>query len=151
MSLILNIDTALDTASVCIAKDGRSLGLAVNENQKDHAAWLHIAVNEILKKPSYSINQLEAVAVSIGPGSYTGLRIGLASAKGFCYALNIPLIAVTTLEIMALAVKEEATTLICPMVDARRMEVFSAIYEKDLGEKSPPQAMVIDENSFAPL
>lgn len=151
MSLILNIDTALDTASICLAKDGNSLQLATNDNQKDHATWLHTAINEILKKAGYSISQLEAVAVSIGPGSYTGLRVGLASAKGFCYALKIPLIAVSTLEMMAVAVKEEATGLICPLIDARRMEVYIAIYDKELGEISAPQALIIDENSFAPI
>ena len=151
MSLILNIDTALDTASVCLAKDGTSLQLITNDNQKDHATWLHTAINEILKKGGYSISQLEAVAVSIGPGSYTGLRVGLASAKGFCYALRIPLIAVSTLEMMAVSVKEEASGLICPLIDARRMEVFTAIYDKELGEKSSPQTMIIDENSFASI
>ena len=153
MSLILNIDTALDTASVCLAKDNEALQLFMNENQKDHAAWLHTTIADILKKSGYLLNELGAVAVSIGPGSYTGLRVGLSSAKGFCYALNIPLIAISTLKIIAFAVKDEAgdNDLICPMIDARRMEVFTALYDKTLLEKNLPQAMIPDENSFSAM
>lgn len=149
MSLILNIDTALETASVCIAKDGKAVQSAGNDNQKDHAAWLHTAVSDIIKKSGYRISQLEAVAVSIGPGSYTGLRVGLAAAKGLCYALHIPLLAINTLEMIALSVKEEAADLICPLVDARRMEVYVAVYDVELREKYSPVAMVIEANSFA--
>ncbi len=148
MSLILNIDTALDTASVCLARDGKSLDLRVNPNQKDHSAWLHPAIDDVMKKSGLSVAQLEAVAVSIGPGSYTGLRVGLASAKGLCYALNIPLLTISTLKMMALAVKEEATDLICPLIDARRREVFAAVYDKELGEKIAPHALLIEQNSF---
>jgi tRNA threonylcarbamoyladenosine biosynthesis protein TsaB len=151
MSLILNIDTALELASVCLANDEDIIALAINENQKDHAAWLHSAIAEVLQKNSLNPDQLAAVGVSIGPGSYTGLRVGLAAAKGLCYALKIPLIAVSTLEMMAYAVKDEATGLICPMIDARRMEVFAAIYNKSMQEKVPAQALIIDEPSFAPL
>ncbi|MBK7561758.1 MAG: tRNA (adenosine(37)-N6)-threonylcarbamoyltransferase complex dimerization subunit type 1 TsaB [Chitinophagaceae bacterium] len=151
MSLILTIDTALDTASVCMAQDGEALHSVTLENQKDQASWLHAAIQEMLRKAGYSLNQFEAVAVSIGPGSYTGLRVGLAAAKGLCYALDIPLLAVSTLEIMAWAVKEEATGLICPLIDARRMEVFTAIYDKELKEISFPAAMIVEETSFASL
>lgn len=151
MGLILNIDTALDTASVCLARDEEILALAINENQKNQAGWLHLVIDEVLKKNSLTPNQLDAVAVSIGPGSYTGLRVGLATAKGLCYAINIPLIAVSTLKMIAFAAKEEATSLICPMIDARRMEVFTAVYDKELQEKIPPHALIIDESSFAGL
>lgn len=151
MSLILNIDTALDAASVCLAKNEEVIELAVNENQKDHAAWVHNAMAEMLQKKNLTPNQLTAVAVSIGPGSYTGLRVGLAAAKGLCYALKIPLITVDTLKMIAFAAKEEAATLICPMIDARRMEVFTAIYDKSLQEKIPAHALIIDESSFAAL
>jgi len=151
MSLILNIDTALDTASVCLAKGGSSLQLMFNENQKDHAAWLHTAITGILKENKCKPSHLEAIAVSIGPGSYTGLRAGLSAAKGLCYALNIPLIAVGTLKMMAFAVKEEATELICSLIDARRMEVFVAVYDKSMREITPASALVIDEHSFASL
>lgn len=151
MSLILNIDTALDTASVCLSEDGNELQLSCSENQKDHASWLHTEIAGLLQKSGKRIKDLDAVAVSIGPGSYTGLRVGLAAAKGFCYALNIPLITVNSLKIIALAAKDETIDIICPLIDARRMEVFTAVYDKDLREKNSPHTLVIDENSFASL
>ena len=149
----MNIDTALETASVCLANDDEVLQLSVNENQKDHAAWLHTAVTELLQKSGHTVNELEAVAVSIGPGSYTGLRVGLASAKGFCYALKIPLITISTLKIIAFAVKDKAgeADFICPMIDARRMEVYTALYDKKLIEKNSPEAMILDENTFTDM
>ena len=149
MSLILNIDTALDTASVCLSEKGNVLQLSSSENQKDHASWLHIAIAELLQKSGYMIKDLQGLSVSIGPGSYTGLRVGLAAAKGFCYALKIPLITVSILKILAFAVKEEAIDIICPLIDARRMEVFTAAYDKELREKISPHALVVDEKSFA--
>ena len=148
MSLILNIDTALNTASVCLSKDGKVLLFSSRENQKDHASWLHSEISEQMQKSGYEMKDLNAVAVSIGPGSYTGLRIGLSAAKGFCYALNIPLITVNSLKIIAFAVKDEANDIICPLIDARRMEVFTAVYEKNLREKISPYALVVDEKSF---
>jgi len=151
MSFILNIDTALDTASVCLAQNEEILALAINENQKKQSGWLHQVINELLKKNNLRPHQLDAVAVSIGPGSYTGLRVGLSAAKGLCYALNIPLIAVSTLKMIAFAAKDEADSLICPMIDARRMEVFTAVYDKELQEKMPAHALVIDEKSFADM
>jgi tRNA threonylcarbamoyladenosine biosynthesis protein TsaB len=154
MGLLLNIDTALETASVCLAKDSELLELSTNENQKDHAAWLHTAIADVIKKAGYTINELQAVAISIGPGSYTGLRVGLAAAKGFCYALNIPLIAISTLKMIALAIKNSGIpdeNIICPMIDARRMEVFTALYDIDLIEKKAAQAMIVDENSFSAM
>ena len=149
MSLILNIDTALDSASVCLSEDGNLLQLSSSEDQKDHASWLHMAIAELLQKNGCVIKDLQAVAVSIGPGSYTGLRVGLAAAKGFCYALNIPLITVNSLKIIAFAAKDEAVDIICPLIDARRMEVFTAIYDKGLQEKISPHALLLDEKSFA--
>jgi tRNA threonylcarbamoyladenosine biosynthesis protein TsaB len=151
MSFILNIDTAMDVASVCLAKDGKALQLTTNENQKDHAAWLHPSIAEILNHGGLAIKDIEAVAVPIGPGSYTGLRVGLATAKGLCYAMNIPLITISTLEIMGFAVKEEADELICPLIDARRMEVFMAVYNKLLQPIVSPQTMSFDKNSFTKL
>jgi tRNA threonylcarbamoyladenosine biosynthesis protein TsaB len=151
MSLILNIDTALDKASVCLSEGGNVLQLSSSENQKDHASWLHTEINELLQKSGYRTKDLAAVAVSIGPGSYTGLRVGLAAAKGFCYALHIPLITVNSLKIMAFSVKGDAIDMICPLIDARRMEVFSAVYDKELREKISPHAMLVDEKSFASL
>jgi tRNA threonylcarbamoyladenosine biosynthesis protein TsaB len=149
MSLILNIFTALETASVCISSNGIAIESAFSENQKDHAGWIHTAINELLTRNNFSIKDLEAIGVCIGPGSYTGLRIGLATAKGLSYALNIPLISVDTLSVIAYAVKEEATDFICPMIDARRMEVFTALYNKELNQISAPAAMIIDDKSYS--
>ena len=153
MSLILNIDTALETAFVCLSNGNEVLQTSVNETQKDHASWLHTAITNLLQKSGHSVNELEAVAVSIGPGSYTGLRVGLASAKGFCYALNIPLIAISTLKMIALAASNQAegVTIICPMIDARRMEVFTILYDINLTERSSAQSMILDTNSFSSL
>src|SRR6187399_3095526 len=136
MALILNIDTAVDVASLCLAKDEEVLSIARNESQKDHASWLHIAIKEIFEKNNSELTSVHAVAVTGGPGSYTGLRIGMATAKGICYALNKPLISLNTLLVMANAAKDvhnsfaESANLLCPMIDARRMEVFTAIYTK---------------------
>lgn len=151
MSLILNIDSSVELASLCLAKDGIAINTVSNEKLKDHAAWMHPAINELLRKENLTLKDVDAVAVSIGPGSYTGLRVALASAKGLCYAMNIPLITIGTLEIMAHAVKDLATDLICPMIDARRMEVFTAVYDKNVNPVISPQPMIIDENSFASL
>jgi len=149
MSLILNIDTAVDVASICLAKDGKVLSIAKNESQKDHASWLHIAIKEIFEKNNLELGLVDAVAITGGPGSYTGLRIGMATAKGICFALNKPLISLNTLLVMANAAKDESADLLCPMIDARRMEVFTAIYTKGLKVVKEPVAMTLNENSFA--
>lgn len=151
MGLILNIDTALDIASICLAKDGMPLYFASNEQQKDHAKWLHPAIAASLRNEEVAISNVDAIAITIGPGSYTGLRVGLATAKGLCYVLNIPLITIGTLEMIAFAVKDEATDLICPLIDARRMEVFTAVYDKKMTSITEPQALIINENSFIEL
>lgn len=148
MALILNIDSSVEVASVCLSKDGTALLLKKNELQKDHAAWMHNAIKQMMIEAGHELSAIDAVAVTIGPGSYTGLRVGLSAAKGFCYALDKPLITVNTLFVMASALKNEPADLICPMIDARRMEVFTAVYKKDLNEMKPPMAMIIDENSF---
>ncbi|HEY6901300.1 MAG TPA: tRNA (adenosine(37)-N6)-threonylcarbamoyltransferase complex dimerization subunit type 1 TsaB [Puia sp.] len=150
MALILNIDTATEKAGICLAKDGETLSLAENAAQKDHASWLHPAIEKMLRETGHRLADLQAVAVVAGPGSYTGLRVGMAAAKGFCYALNIPLITEDKLKIMAFAAHEQypQADLLCPMLDARRMEVFTAVYEKDLSLLLPSTAMVIDEHSF---
>ncbi|MBI3139728.1 MAG: tRNA (adenosine(37)-N6)-threonylcarbamoyltransferase complex dimerization subunit type 1 TsaB [Sphingobacteriales bacterium] len=148
MALLLNIDTSQETASVCIARDECPLQLATNENQSDHASWIHTAISDLMNSSAISLRQLDAVAVTIGPGSYTGLRVGLATAKGLCYALGLPLITVSTLKMMANAAKKKAVDLICPMIDARRMEVYSAIYNKNLSLLSPEEAMLLDETTY---
>ncbi|MEI9947058.1 MAG: tRNA (adenosine(37)-N6)-threonylcarbamoyltransferase complex dimerization subunit type 1 TsaB [Chitinophagaceae bacterium] len=151
MAIILNIDTSVDTASLCLAKDGKILQAAVNDNQKDHASWLHPAIQTIMKNTGTSMNELQAVAVTIGPGSYTGLRVCLSSAKGLCFALNIPLIAINTLEMMAYATKDIEGDLLCPLIDARRMEVFMAVYNKELKKIIEPKAMIVVPGNFDEL
>lgn len=151
MALILSIDTAMAKASIALSKDGETLSILGNTEQKEHAAWLHQAVQEIMQSTGHQMRELQAIAVTAGPGSYTGLRVGMAAAKGFCYALNIPLIAEDTLKVMAFAAKDQTpgTHLLCPMIDARRMEVFTALYGHDMTLLLPSTAMVIDENSFS--
>lgn len=154
MVLILNIDTATEDAVVSISKNEIVLDFAVNTNQKDHASFLQPAIKNLLQKNNLSINQLNAVAVTAGPGSYTGLRVGMASAKGLCYALNIPLIAINTLDAMALSsikINKERNALYCPIIDARRMEVFTAVYNYDLSQIMAPCSMIIDKDSFKDL
>ena len=151
MALLLNIDTSTKRAGVCLAQDGRSLAIVENFEQKEHAAWLHVAVRQLMADTGFRMRDLQAVAVTAGPGSYTGLRVGMAAAKGFCYALGIPLITEDTLRVMAFAASEQLpeADLLCPMIDARRMEVFTALYSQDMTRLLPSIAMVIDENSFS--
>jgi tRNA threonylcarbamoyladenosine biosynthesis protein TsaB len=155
MALILNIDTAVEAASVCLSKDGKILSISKNEKQKDHASWLHVAIKEIFEKNNLAISSINAVAVTQGPGSYTGLRIGMATAKGICYALNKPLITLNTLTVMTSGALKTIDSglptndfLLCPMIDARRMEVFTAIYSKDLKIIKEPAAITLTEKSF---
>lgn len=148
MSFILNIETATKNCSVSVAKDGQTI--ACNELADEgysHAEKLHVFIEEVIAKAGISAQDLNAVAVSQGPGSYTGLRIGVSAAKGLCYALNIPLIAVDTLQTLA-SQAGVADGKIIPMLDARRMEVYSAIFSSDLTVERPIQAEIIDENSF---
>ena len=157
--MILNIDTATEQASVCLSQDGNVIRTLLNDSQKDHAAWIQVAINTLLQKEGYTMQQIQAVAVTQGPGSYTGLRVGMASAKGICFALQIPLITINTLEVMAfgaidqwisLTENMEAPLCFCPMIDARRMEVFTAVYNEALEEIISPKAMILDELSFQP-
>ena len=148
MSLILHIDTAVQSASVCLADGKTILGTLVNPSEKESASWLHLAIRDILAQNNLAANQLKGIAVSAGPGSYTGLRVGMAAAKGLCYALSLPLISINTLQMMAAAVKESNADLLCPMIDARRMEVFTALYNTALQEVLPSTNWILDENTF---
>jgi len=165
MALILNIDTSVDEALVSLASDGKPLQTITNSERNDHAAWIQRGILSLMNQASHHVNELDAVGVTIGPGSYTGLRIGLATAKGLCYALKLPLITVGTLEVLAFSgiqglgslegsagtAIETPDLLFCPMIDARRMEVFTAIYDSGLKEVIKPHARVLDENSFHDL
>ncbi len=148
MAIILNIDTSQESASLCIARGEESLGLKVNDQQSDHASWIHRAIQELLVETGLVLAQLDAIAVTIGPGSYTGLRVGLATAKGLCFALDKPLICIPTLEMMAHAARFTEATLICPMIDARRMEVYAAIYDKNLNVVVPPEAVILEPATY---
>jgi tRNA threonylcarbamoyladenosine biosynthesis protein TsaB len=152
MATILNIDTATETASLCIARDGKAGVSRKNENPRDHASWLHRAMESALHEAGLSLQDLDAIALTAGPGSYTGLRLGMAAVKGLCYALNIPMITENTLRVMtraALPAGRDLASVFCPMIDARRMEVFTALYDEALAPLEPPRALVLDENSFA--
>lgn len=158
MSLILQIDTAIDGATVSLAQSGVVLLQKSNLNQKDHAAFLQPAIQELFNELNLSIKQLNAVAVSAGPGSYTGLRVGFASAKGLCYALKIPLITVDTLALLAwnaicewpkTHTEKMADGLVCPMIDARRQEVFTAVYNTRLELLEDPSALILTKESYA--
>jgi tRNA threonylcarbamoyladenosine biosynthesis protein TsaB len=151
VSYILNIETATKNCSVALAKEGKTiLCKEIAEEGYSHAERLHVFIEEVINEAEIQLKDLVAVAVSQGPGSYTGLRIGVSAAKGLCYALNIPLIATDTLQ--ALASKASiADGLIVPMIDARRMEVYSAIFSATFEKKREVLAEIIDENSFENL
>ena len=156
MSLILSIDTSLEVASVSLSNDSGIIALETNSSQMDHAAWIHTAIRSLFTKSDNTIQHLEAVAVTSGPGSYTGLRVGMATAQGLCYALNIPLITETTLKLTAMRMraeysmnKEAVPLLFCPMIDARRNEVFTALYDTTLQLVMEPSAVILNEYSFA--
>jgi len=158
LAIILHIETATIVCSIAITRDEELLSLKESFHKNSHAAVITVLIEEALKESGLPLSSVDAVAVSKGPGSYTGLRIGVATAKGLCYALDKPLIAVGTLEAMAVgmgekvgsqqsAVKKEEFFL-CPMIDARRMEVYYGLYDSTIKEILPPAAEIIDEHSF---
>ena len=151
MPLILNLETATKSCSVALAENGNVIALKeLVSEQFSHAEKLNLFIEDVLKEANRSMNDLSAVAVSAGPGSYTGLRIGSSTAKGICYALDLPLISINSL--MALAsLRSIESGLICPMFDARRMEVYSAVYTSELQIIKPTDAVIIDKHSFEDL
>jgi tRNA threonylcarbamoyladenosine biosynthesis protein TsaB len=160
MSLILALETATPVCSVVLARNGEILSLRESSVPNAHSSMLTLFIEELFLEAGLSYSDLDAVAVSMGPGSYTGLRIGVASAKGLCYALDKPLIAVPTLEAMAIGMRNQGsgigvegqgsgiTTLFCPMIDARRMEVYCAVYDKNIKEIQSTDAVVVNKDSF---
>ncbi|MFE3866804.1 tRNA (adenosine(37)-N6)-threonylcarbamoyltransferase complex dimerization subunit type 1 TsaB [Flavobacterium sp. LS2P90] len=148
MSYILNIETATKNCSVALAREGKTiLCKEIAEEGYSHAERLHVFIEEIIAEAGITVNDLVAIAVSQGPGSYTGLRIGVSAAKGLSYALDIPLIAVDTLKTLA-SQAVVSNGLIIPMIDARRMEVYSAIFTPNLERKRAILAEIITEDSF---
>ncbi|MBP1653429.1 MAG: peptidase glycoprotease [Bacteroidetes bacterium] len=152
MALILNIDTATNIGSVCLSKDGQVLQTLVNDQQQDHAATMTLFIQQLMQEHRVTPAQLDAIAVSAGPGSYTGLRVGVATAKGLCYAWEKPLIAISTLQQMTLgilSVANDENALYAPMLDARRMEVYTAVYTAQLDEILAPQALILTPEAYA--
>ncbi len=148
MALILNIETATKNCSVTLSKDGKTLAIReLSEQNFSHAEKLHVFIEELLSETNVALKDVQAIAVSQGPGSYTGLRIGVSAAKGLCYALSIPLIALDTLEILARKIQVNSGVII-PMIDARRLEVYSAFFDSNYAKIRETKAEVIDENSF---
>ena len=151
MIYILNIETATKNCSVSLSKNGQTVAIKeISEEQFSHAEKLHLFIKEVLVSGGILLADLNAVAVSKGPGSYTGLRIGVSAAKGLCYALNIPLIAVDTLAVLAEKIRIDSGIII-PMIDARRMEVFTQMFDKDLNTLSTAEALIVDETAFTDI
>jgi tRNA threonylcarbamoyladenosine biosynthesis protein TsaB len=151
MDYILNIHTATEQAIVAICNGETVLDTLTNEDPKRHAAFLHEAIYKVLHNNDIPMTDLKAIGVTNGPGSYTGIRVGLAAAKGLCFALGIPLITYNTLEAMAISRIDEIKdnhALYCPMIDARRMEVFTALYEADMTPVEEPSAKVLADGSY---
>ena len=152
MALILSLETSSTVCSVALAQDGRLIGSSELRLEKSHSSHITVLIQQLLENTGFTEKDLAAIAVSGGPGSYTGLRIGTSTAKGLCYALNIPLIAVSTLQAMAQETvqftPDPETYLFCPMIDARRMEVYTALYNSALTEVEKDQALVLEADSF---
>jgi tRNA threonylcarbamoyladenosine biosynthesis protein TsaB len=148
--LLLHLETSTKVCSVALSKNGELVALKeINEDNFSHGEKLTLFVEEVMKKGNIAFEQLSGVSVASGPGSYTGLRIGTSTAKGFCFALNIPLLAIDALESLAeIAKKKYPESNLCPMIDARRMEVYSAIYSSKMEVLKTVSADILDENSY---
>lgn len=151
MSYILNIETATKNCSVAIAKNGKLVACReIAEENFSHAEKLHVFIEELMLEAQIQLQDLKAVAVSKGPGSYTGLRIGVSAAKGLCYALDLPLISVDTLAILAQRITIDSGFIV-PMIDARRMEVFTQTFSTDRQAIDKAHALIVEEQSFSSL
>ncbi len=151
MALILNLETATTVCSVALAKDGHLLAFKEQNGDYSHAENLTLFIEDVFQQAKIKLRDVDAIAVSKGPGSYTGLRIGVSTAKGLCYSLNKPLIAINTLEHLSLSVSKKIssqiqglTSVFCAMLDARRMEVYCALYDSEMHNLYPTSAEIID-------
>ena len=147
----LCIDTTSEYCSVSLFEDNNLIEFQNSIIERSHSKLLILIIDEILKKSKTKISEIDAFSISKGPGSYTGLRIGLSSVKGFCFGLNKPLISINTLKVLsksALSLINNKNSILCPMVDARRMEVFTKLYDCQLNSLSDDKSLVLDENSF---
>lgn len=149
MAIILNLETATTNCSVSVYKDRELLALKEHDTPNySHSEQLHVFIEDVIREGSLEFSDLDAIAVSKGPGSYTGLRIGVSAAKGLCFALDIPLISIATLESMANQIDSKKFDFIIPALDARRMEVYSAVYDQNRLKVRETRAEIIAENSF---
>ncbi len=164
MALLLHLETATTVCSVALSKDGKLLATRESNEARSHAESITVFIEEVVSEAQLSLNDIDAVAVSKGPGSYTGLRIGVSTAKGLCYSLEKPLIAINTLQAMGyhlcksviieniiLSLEKQQGLLICPMIDARRMEVYSGFYDLNNNTIRETSADIIDENSYSSI
>ena len=151
MPLLLSIDTSTATCSVALHQDGALLGCYELFTERTSAAMLTTLIDDVVRQTGHALDQLDAIAVAKGPGSYTGLRIAVSTAKGLCFALDKPLLGLNTLAGMTEQIRAlfPTGTLLCPMIDARRMEVYCAFYDVTGAEMVPTSAQIIDENSFS--
>lgn len=152
MALILNIETATSVCSVALAKDGNIIAFEESDEGTVHAEKIALYIRNIMKAASFPLTSIDAIAIGSGPGSYTGLRIGTATAKGLNYSLDKPLIAVPTLKAMAMVAAKQlnnSSAVYCPMIDARRLEVYTAVYDSDGAELEPMHAEILDNTSFS--
>lgn len=156
MSKFLLIESGTNVCSVAIAIDGKVVGLKESADEKAHASQLTVFIDQLAKETGISISQLDAVVVSKGPGSYTGLRIGVSAAKGLCYAAEKPLISISSLDSMVSGaailykstIEKNGIDYLCPMIDARRMEVYTALYDKSFTKIKDIEAQIVDESTF---
>lgn len=156
MSKILLIESGTNVCSIAVAVDLEVVGLRESADEKAHAALLTIFIDQLVKETGISIAQLDAIVVSKGPGSYTGLRIGVSAAKGICYAAEKPLISINSLDSMTQGayqlyksiIEKSGIDYFCPMIDARRMEVYTALYDKEFNRIKETEALVVDESTF---
>ncbi|QJD97594.1 tRNA (adenosine(37)-N6)-threonylcarbamoyltransferase complex dimerization subunit type 1 TsaB [Mucilaginibacter robiniae] len=154
MALLLQIETATTACSVALAQNGNLLVVKELNERNIHAEVITLFIEEVMTTSGKQLSELDGIAVSSGPGSYTGLRIGVSTAKGLCFALDKPLIAIETLQAMAAGISSsinDTDVLLCPMIDARRMEVYTAIFDIQGDRVKSTSAEIIDENSFAEL
>lgn len=159
IKMILCLETSTAVCSVSLVDNGNVIALRESLDGQNHAEKITIFIDEVMKEAGVAYKDLDAVATSMGPGSYTGLRIGVSAAKGLCYAMEKPLIAIDTLAAMAngfvsnqlSSISNQLSTILCPMIDARRMEVYTAFFNEKLEKISDTEALIVDENSFMEL
>lgn len=153
MALLLNVETSTEVCSVCLSQNGQAIHTIDDDSSNSHSKILIVLIEKILKQANITLSNLDAIAISDGPGSYTGLRIGMATVKALCYSAEKPLISISSLHSLANGLIQRQTSLtgnfmVIPLIDARRMEVYTAVFNQNLNELEPICAKIIDESSF---